>query len=173
MALVSGPTLADAIADPANELTKLVATQSDDAKLIDELFVRILNRPADCRGDRDLPQGHAGRRRGPPPAGRGARPARDRVRHQAARSSSASAWPRSPRRRPRWPPTRKSWRPGWPSRSGRRPRRPPSSRPTSRLTRPRRSPRRWPTGRRRRPRRSSIAGWCSSPRPPAPPTARS
>ena len=28
----------------------------------------------DPRGDRDLPQGHAGRRRGPPPAGRGARP---------------------------------------------------------------------------------------------------
>ena len=46
MALVSGPTLGDAIADPGNELTKLVTTQSDDAKLIDELFVRILNRPA-------------------------------------------------------------------------------------------------------------------------------
>jgi WD40 repeat protein/mono/diheme cytochrome c family protein len=46
MALVSGPTLGDAIADPANELTKLVATQSDDAKLIDELFMRVLNRPA-------------------------------------------------------------------------------------------------------------------------------
>jgi len=46
MALVSGPTLGDAIADPANELTKLVATQSDDTKLIDELFMRVLNRPA-------------------------------------------------------------------------------------------------------------------------------
>ena len=46
MALVSGPTLGDAIADPGNELTRLVATQSDDAKLIDELFMRILNRPA-------------------------------------------------------------------------------------------------------------------------------
>ena len=46
MALVSGPTLGDAIADPANELNKLAATQSDDIKLIDELFLRILNRPA-------------------------------------------------------------------------------------------------------------------------------
>ena len=46
MALVSGPTLGDAIADPGNELTKLVNTQGDDLKLIDELFMRILNRPA-------------------------------------------------------------------------------------------------------------------------------
>ena len=45
MALVSGPTLGDAIADPGNELTKLVATQSDDTKLIEDLFMRILNRP--------------------------------------------------------------------------------------------------------------------------------
>jgi len=46
MALVSGPTLGDAIADPANELTKLVGRQADDARLVDELFMRILNRPA-------------------------------------------------------------------------------------------------------------------------------
>ena len=46
MALVSGPTLGDAIADPANAIAKLVAVQPDDSKLIDELFVRILNRPA-------------------------------------------------------------------------------------------------------------------------------
>ncbi len=45
MALVSGPTLADALADPSSELAKLVGTQGDDNKLIDELFVRILNRP--------------------------------------------------------------------------------------------------------------------------------
>ncbi len=57
MALVSGPTLADAIADPGNEIGKLVGRESDDAKLIDELFVRILNRhatPAEiaaCRSD--------------------------------------------------------------------------------------------------------------------------
>ena len=46
MALVSGPTLGDAIADPNNAITKLVATEADDTKLIDELFYRILNRPA-------------------------------------------------------------------------------------------------------------------------------
>ncbi|MCA1684967.1 MAG: DUF1549 and DUF1553 domain-containing protein, partial [Planctomycetia bacterium] len=57
MALVSGPTLGDAIADPANEISRLVAREADDAKLIDELFVRILNRhatPAEiasCRND--------------------------------------------------------------------------------------------------------------------------
>ena len=57
MALVSGPTLGDAIADPANELTKLVATESDDTKLIEDLFMRILNRPPTaaeietCRND--------------------------------------------------------------------------------------------------------------------------
>jgi len=57
MALVSGPTLGDAIADPSNELTQLVTRENDDAKLIDELFVRILDRPATpgeiatCRND--------------------------------------------------------------------------------------------------------------------------
>ena len=51
----------------------------------------------DRRGGRDLPQGHAGRRRRPPPDGRGARQARDRVRLEAARCSSASARRPSPR----------------------------------------------------------------------------
>ncbi len=46
MALVSGPTVAEAIADPNNELTKLVGRESDDAKLVNDLFLRILNRPA-------------------------------------------------------------------------------------------------------------------------------
>ncbi|MDG3007953.1 DUF1549 domain-containing protein [Paludisphaera mucosa] len=46
MALVSGPTLADALADPANELTKIAAREQDDAKLVEDLFLRILNRPA-------------------------------------------------------------------------------------------------------------------------------
>jgi len=46
MTLVNGPTIAEAIADPANEIARLVAAQPDDAKLIDELFVRILARPA-------------------------------------------------------------------------------------------------------------------------------
>jgi len=46
MTLVNGPTIADAIADPSNEVTKLVASQPDDAKLVDELFLRILSRSA-------------------------------------------------------------------------------------------------------------------------------
>ncbi len=46
MALISGPTIGDAIDDPNNELAKLVAREEDDARLVDELFLRILNRPA-------------------------------------------------------------------------------------------------------------------------------
>ena len=46
MALVSGPTIGDAIADPKSELTKLVAGEKDDHELINRLFLRILNRPA-------------------------------------------------------------------------------------------------------------------------------
>ncbi len=46
MALVSGPTLADAIGDPANALNRLVGTEADDKALVNELFLRILNRPA-------------------------------------------------------------------------------------------------------------------------------
>lgn len=46
MTLVNGPTIADAIADPANDLTKLVASEPDDAKVVDEVFARILSRPA-------------------------------------------------------------------------------------------------------------------------------
>ena len=46
MALVNGQTIADAINDPGNEIAKLVATEKDDDKLINELFLRILNRPA-------------------------------------------------------------------------------------------------------------------------------
>ncbi|MCA9247477.1 MAG: DUF1553 domain-containing protein, partial [Planctomycetales bacterium] len=45
MTLVNGPTIAGAIADGGNELTKLVAAQADNAQLVEELFVRILNRP--------------------------------------------------------------------------------------------------------------------------------
>ncbi|MFO0958735.1 MAG: DUF1553 domain-containing protein [Isosphaeraceae bacterium] len=46
MALVSGPTVADAIADPNSELTKLAGTLADDKALVEELFLRVLNRPA-------------------------------------------------------------------------------------------------------------------------------
>jgi hypothetical protein len=44
MALVNGQTIAEAIGDPANEMAKLVEREKDDGKLINELFLRILNR---------------------------------------------------------------------------------------------------------------------------------
>ena len=47
MALISGATIADAISDPTNELTKLVAAQPDDVQLVNELALRVLNRPAE------------------------------------------------------------------------------------------------------------------------------
>jgi WD40 repeat protein len=46
MALITGGTIADAIADPQNALPRLVAEIQDDAKLVDEIFLRVLNRPA-------------------------------------------------------------------------------------------------------------------------------
>jgi hypothetical protein len=46
MALVSGPTIGEAIDDPRNGLATLVAQESDDQVLINRLFLRILNRPA-------------------------------------------------------------------------------------------------------------------------------
>jgi WD40 repeat protein len=46
MALVNGQTIAEAIADPGNELGKLVAKETDDRKVIEEIFLRVLNRPA-------------------------------------------------------------------------------------------------------------------------------
>ncbi|MBI3837826.1 MAG: DUF1553 domain-containing protein, partial [Planctomycetia bacterium] len=46
MTLVNGPTIAEAIADPGNEIAKLVAAQPDDAKVVDDLFMRILSRAA-------------------------------------------------------------------------------------------------------------------------------
>jgi hypothetical protein len=46
MALLSGPAVADAIGDEKNGLAKLVAAQPDDSKLADEIFTRVLNRPA-------------------------------------------------------------------------------------------------------------------------------
>ena len=46
MALASGPAVGNVLADPDSELTRLVASQPDDDLLIDEVFMRILNRPS-------------------------------------------------------------------------------------------------------------------------------
>jgi hypothetical protein len=46
MALLSGPTVSTAINEPTNALAKLVEAESDDQKLINEVFLRVINRPA-------------------------------------------------------------------------------------------------------------------------------
>lgn len=46
MALVSGPTLGSAISDQANSIHDLINKISDDKVMINELFLRVLNRPA-------------------------------------------------------------------------------------------------------------------------------
>ena len=49
MALMNGPTVSEAISQADNGIAELVNSLGDDRKLIDELFVRILGRPADDR----------------------------------------------------------------------------------------------------------------------------
>ncbi|REJ72323.1 MAG: DUF1553 domain-containing protein [Planctomycetota bacterium] len=46
MALMNGPTVSEAISQPDNAIARLVAAQPDNAALVNELFLRILNRPA-------------------------------------------------------------------------------------------------------------------------------
>jgi hypothetical protein len=46
MALISGATVGDAISAPDNAIAKLVKETTDDRALINELFLRIMNRPA-------------------------------------------------------------------------------------------------------------------------------
>lgn len=46
MALISGPTVDSAITDRANSLARLAASDLDDAALVDEVFLRLLSRPA-------------------------------------------------------------------------------------------------------------------------------
>jgi hypothetical protein len=56
MAILSGPVVAEAIADPNNAIAQLVAAQPDDRALVNELFLRILNRPATDEELLTLPQ---------------------------------------------------------------------------------------------------------------------
>ncbi|MEZ6088920.1 MAG: DUF1549 domain-containing protein [Pirellulaceae bacterium] len=46
MALVSGPTVGAAIADPKNDLKKIAQEIEDPAALVDKIFMRVLNRHA-------------------------------------------------------------------------------------------------------------------------------
>lgn len=54
MTLVNGPTIADAIADPSNAITKLVSTEKDDCSAVAEIFMCMLCREPssepDCLG---------------------------------------------------------------------------------------------------------------------------
>lgn len=45
MALVSGPTVGDAVSQPGNALAKLVETVPDDGALVRSIFQRVLSRP--------------------------------------------------------------------------------------------------------------------------------
>ena len=47
MALVSGPTLGSAISDQSNSIGQLVKQFTNDSDLINELFMRVLSRPAE------------------------------------------------------------------------------------------------------------------------------
>ncbi len=42
--LVNGPVVADAVKDPANRIAKLVATEKDDAKVVEEIYLATLCR---------------------------------------------------------------------------------------------------------------------------------
>jgi len=46
MALIGGPTVSNALADANNGISKLVTQENNDARLVNELFLRVLNRPA-------------------------------------------------------------------------------------------------------------------------------
>src|SRR4029077_16424134 len=46
MALLSGPTISSAINRTTNELAKLVSEEKDDRRLVNDVFMRVLNRPA-------------------------------------------------------------------------------------------------------------------------------
>lgn len=49
MALVSGPTLNDAISQPGNAIEVLVNGEEDDRRLVEKLFLRVLGRPASAQ----------------------------------------------------------------------------------------------------------------------------
>ena len=44
LAMVNGPIVGDAIRDPSNRLNKFVLTEKDDGKVVDEIYLSVLNR---------------------------------------------------------------------------------------------------------------------------------
>ena len=43
--MVNGPVVGEAVKDPSNRIAKLLTTEKDNAKIIDELYLSILCRP--------------------------------------------------------------------------------------------------------------------------------
>jgi hypothetical protein len=55
LGLVNGPVLADALKDPNNRLAKLTATEKDDGKIVEELFLAVLARmPTEAEKEKAL-----------------------------------------------------------------------------------------------------------------------
>ena len=46
MAMISGATVGEALSDPENAIAKLVAKEKDDARIVNDIFLRVLSRPA-------------------------------------------------------------------------------------------------------------------------------
>ena len=42
--MINGPTIANALIEPSNGVNQLVASEKDDNRLVEELFLRVLNR---------------------------------------------------------------------------------------------------------------------------------
>ena len=56
MALISGPTIGTAIADPKNELERIVQQSGSDESVAEEIFLRALGRfPSDVEVDASKP----------------------------------------------------------------------------------------------------------------------
>ena len=116
MALISGPTVEAAISDPQSELSKLVAAEKDDARLVGEIFLRVLNRPATAQ---EIEVGRAALRR-LPEAHQQLTARLEAYEKQSGgnggRSKSKSGKRRSPGRNKSWKPTRnrslRKWQPG-------------------------------------------------------------
>jgi hypothetical protein len=49
LAMVNGPIVADAIKDPDNRLARLVAREKDDARVVEEIYLSVLNRRPTAR----------------------------------------------------------------------------------------------------------------------------
>jgi WD40 repeat protein len=54
MAILSGPTISEAIDEPSNTLAKLVETETNNQKLINEVYMRVVNRPATDAESKDV-----------------------------------------------------------------------------------------------------------------------